>query len=494
MARRALSLLPLLLLLSACGPPAYTSRFVWDGRRGYDGNGDYGYDTAAAGASRAEASSYLSHAARSYRAPGPEGDPWGPHVREAASRFAIPERWIREVMRQESAGNPTATSRVGAMGLMQVMPATYDILRSRYGLGSDPYEPRSNIMAGAAYIREMSDQFGAPAFLAAYNAGPQRLSDYLAGNSELPGETINYLARIAPRLGTEVAMTGPLAGFATGSGTAYAYNDPANRAYDGGGLVTASAPTGSYTGMGGASQAGRAPAGTRLASARRPATGAYATPGYASAPPGPAAADPANRAYEGGGLVTGGGAYAYDDPANRAFDGGGLVTASTPTGNRTGEEGSSPVIPAAYAVRESAYASPPPALYPNVPTESRGSLPSWTGTAQAAEAPPVQRPAAAPPGTLALPARYGGGMGGGGGWGIQVGAFPDPAISRAALSVARSRTGGLLASARDSITPVSHNGTLYRARLTGLSADGAGSACQRLQGSGMPCFTVPPGS
>ncbi|GAV33051.1 Soluble lytic murein transglycosylase precursor [Roseomonas sp. TAS13] len=406
MARRALSLLPLLLLLSACGPPAYTSRFVWDGRRGYDGNGDYGYDTAAAGASRAEASSYLSHAARSYRAPGPEGDPWGPHVREAASRFAIPERWIREVMRQESAGNPTATSRVGAMGLMQVMPATYDILRSRYGLGSDPYEPRSNIMAGAAYIREMSDQFGAPAFLAAYNAGPQRLSDYLAGNSELPGETINYLARIAPRLGTEVAMTGPLAGFATGSGTAYAYNDP----------------------------------------------------------------------------------------ANRAFDGGGLVTASTPTGNRTGEEGSSPVIPAAYAVRESAYASPPPALYPNVPTESRGSLPSWTGTAQAAEAPPVQRPAAAPPGTLALPARYGGGMGGGGGWGIQVGAFPDPAISRAALSVARSRTGGLLASARDSITPVSHNGTLYRARLTGLSADGAGSACQRLQGSGMPCFTVPPGS
>ena len=106
----------------------------------------------------------------------------------------------------------------------------------------------------------------------------------------------------------------------------------------------------------------------------------------------------------------------------------------------------------------------------------------------------MQRPAAAPPGTLALPARYGGGMGGGGGWGIQVGAFPDPAISRAALSVARSRTGGLLASARDSITPVSHNGTLYRARLTGLSADGAGSACQRLQGSGMPCFTVPPGS
>ena len=493
MAKRALSLLPLLLLLSACGPPAYTSRFVWDGRRGYDGNGDYGYDTAAAGASRAEARGYLSHAARSYRAPGPEGDPWGPHVHEAASRFAIPERWIREVMRQESAGNPTATSRVGAMGLMQVMPATYDILRSRYGLGSDPYEPRSNIMAGAAYIREMSDQFGAPAFLAAYNAGPQRLSDYLAGYSELPGETVNYLARIAPRLGNEVAMTGPLAGFATGSGTAYAYNDPANRAYDGGGLVTASAPTGGYTGTGGAAYAARppatpaaAPGATRLASTRRPATGAY-TPTYA--PSAYAAEDPTNRAYEGGGLVADGGAHAYDDPANRAFDGGGLVTSLSPTGNRTGEGGGNPVIPAAYAAQDPAYAAPPPA-------PARGAPPSWTGSAQAAEAPPAQRPA---PGTLALPARYGGAApvamaGGGGGWGIQVGAFPDPAISRAALSVARSRTNGLLAGAQDSITPVSHGGTLYRARLTGISAESAGNACQRLQGSGMPCFTVPPGS
>ncbi|UPG73552.1 lytic transglycosylase domain-containing protein [Roseomonas gilardii subsp. gilardii] len=494
MAKRALFLLPLLLLLSACGPPAYTSRFVWDGRRGYDGNGDYGYDTAAAGASRAEARSYLSHAARSYRAPGPEGDPWGPHIREAASRFGIPERWIREVMRQESAGNPTATSRVGAMGLMQVMPATYDILRSRYGLGSDPYEPRSNIMAGAAYIREMSDQFGAPAFLAAYNAGPQRLSDYLAGYSELPGETVNYLARIAPRLGTEVAMIGPLAGFATGSGTAYAYNDPANRAFDGGGLVTASTPTGSYTGTGGGtSYAGRSPATTRLASARRPATGTYA------APPSYAAEDPANRAYDGvydgGGPVAEGGAHAYDDPANRAFDGGGLVTSLSPTGNRTGEGGGNPVIPASYASQEPAYAATLPAQAPaQAPALARGALPSWTGSAQAAEAPPARRPV---PGTLALPARYGGAApatGGGGGWGIQVGAFPDPAISRAALSVARSRTSGLLAGAQDSITPVSHNGTLYRARLTGLSAESAGSACQRLQGSGMPCFTVPPGS
>ena len=71
-------------------------------------------------------------------------------------------------MQQESGGSLydadgfLITSRAGAMGLMQVMPRTYDILRERYGLGSDPYEPHNNILAGTAYIREMYDRYGAP--------------------------------------------------------------------------------------------------------------------------------------------------------------------------------------------------------------------------------------------------------------------------------------------------------------------------------------------
>ena len=153
---------------------------------------------------------------RYYPSPGGPDDPWGPYIREAAARYGVPEQWIREVMRQESDGQEQAVSSAGAMGLMQVMPDTYDDLRQRYPLGSDPFEPHDNIMAGAAYIREMYDRYGAPGFLAAYNAGPLRLDGYLVGSDSLPDETVNYVASIAPRLGGNVRMTGPLAVYAQG--------------------------------------------------------------------------------------------------------------------------------------------------------------------------------------------------------------------------------------------------------------------------------------
>ena len=146
---------------------------------------------------------------RYYPPPGLPDDPWGPYVREAASRHGVPEQWIREVMRQESAGQEQAVSSAGAMGLMQIMPDTYDDLRQRYALGSDPFEPHDNIMAGAAYIREMADRYGAPGFLAAYNAGPSRMDSYLTGGEPLPNETVNYVASVAPRIGSAGRMTGP---------------------------------------------------------------------------------------------------------------------------------------------------------------------------------------------------------------------------------------------------------------------------------------------
>jgi hypothetical protein len=118
-------------------------------------------------------------------------------------------------MHQESGGEQQATSPVGAMGLMQVMPATYEGLRVRYQLGDDPYEPRNNILAGTAYIREMYDRFGSPGFLAAYNAGPDRVDNYLARRASLPDETVNYLAAITPNLGTEVPRSGPFAVYAS---------------------------------------------------------------------------------------------------------------------------------------------------------------------------------------------------------------------------------------------------------------------------------------
>ena len=128
-------------------------------------------------------------------------DPIAAYVTEASQRFGIPAAWIRAVMRVESAGDVRAISRAGAMGLMQIMPDTWAALRIRHRLGNDPYDPRDNILAGAAYLREMHDRYGAPGFLAAYNAGPGRYDEYLAGGRALPAETRAYVAALAPLVG-----------------------------------------------------------------------------------------------------------------------------------------------------------------------------------------------------------------------------------------------------------------------------------------------------
>lgn len=126
--------------------------------------------------------------------------PFAAHIEEAAQRFRIPAAWIRAVMRAESAGDVRAISSAGAMGLMQIMPATWAELRVRHGLGRNPYDPRDNILAGAAYLREMYDRYGSPGFLAAYNAGPGRYEEYLAGRP-LPAETRAYVAALVPFFG-----------------------------------------------------------------------------------------------------------------------------------------------------------------------------------------------------------------------------------------------------------------------------------------------------
>ncbi|MEQ1672844.1 MAG: lytic transglycosylase domain-containing protein [Hyphomicrobium sp.] len=122
------------------------------------------------------------------------------HVAEASQRFGMPEDWIYAVMRVESGGRIGAVSSAGAMGLMQLMPGTWARQRARFSLGSDPFDPRDNIIAGASYLREMYDRYGADGFLAAYNAGPGRYEDYARRGRPLPAETVNYVARIAPRL------------------------------------------------------------------------------------------------------------------------------------------------------------------------------------------------------------------------------------------------------------------------------------------------------
>jgi len=125
-------------------------------------------------------------------------------VSEASRRFAIPSAWIWAVMRAESLGDVYARSPKGAMGLMQIMPGTWSELRSRYGLGADPYDPHDNVIAGVAYLRELHDRFGERGFLAAYNAGPGRYEEHLATGRSLPSETVSYVAAVASRIGLRI--------------------------------------------------------------------------------------------------------------------------------------------------------------------------------------------------------------------------------------------------------------------------------------------------
>jgi soluble lytic murein transglycosylase-like protein len=127
-------------------------------------------------------------------------DPFSGFVAEAAQRFDLPATWVRAVMLVESNDNASAVSSKGAIGLMQVMPGTYHDMRLRYGLGTDPFQPYDNIIAGTAYLREMLDCYGMSGFLAAYNAGPEQYDEHLATGGALPAETVLYVARIMPML------------------------------------------------------------------------------------------------------------------------------------------------------------------------------------------------------------------------------------------------------------------------------------------------------
>lgn len=125
---------------------------------------------------------------------------WQAYIAEASKRFGIPAAWIEAVIIAESGGQTMrngrpVTSPAGAMGLMQLMPKTWQDMRNEHDLGNDPYDPRDNIMAGTAYLRAMYDRYGYPGMFAAYNAGPTIYERSLTG-AKLPKETLDYLAKV----------------------------------------------------------------------------------------------------------------------------------------------------------------------------------------------------------------------------------------------------------------------------------------------------------
>jgi soluble lytic murein transglycosylase-like protein len=96
-------------------------------------------------------------------------------IEEAAERYGLNPELIRAVITAESAFNPLAVSRVGAQGLMQLMPA----LAKELGV-IDAFDPRQNIMAGSRYLSQLLDaRDGNVALaLASYNAGPSTVDRY----------------------------------------------------------------------------------------------------------------------------------------------------------------------------------------------------------------------------------------------------------------------------------------------------------------------------
>jgi len=118
------------------------------------------------------------------------------YVPEAARRSGLSEDVVMRVMRAESGGKSRIVSVKGAIGCMQIMPATWTYLTARYTLGTDPYDARMNMIGGAMYLAELAARYGWPGAFSAYNAGPGRYQRYVQGGVPLPAETISYTARL----------------------------------------------------------------------------------------------------------------------------------------------------------------------------------------------------------------------------------------------------------------------------------------------------------
>lgn len=112
-------------------------------------------------------------------------------VQTAASKHGLDASLLKSVMKQESAFKPCALSVAGAMGLMQIMPETADMLHL-----DDPFDPAKNVDAGATFLKTLLDRFGGDVAmaLAAYNAGPTTVDK--AGGIPPIAETLQYVSKV----------------------------------------------------------------------------------------------------------------------------------------------------------------------------------------------------------------------------------------------------------------------------------------------------------
>ena len=254
-----------------------------------------------------------------------------------------------------------------------------------------------------------TDIYGAPGFLAAYNAGPARLDDYLSNNRPLPEETRRYVAAIGPNLyGALPIVRSPAEQYAM---NALPVNIPRGLRYGRGAVQLASA----------SSSRGR----VQLASA-----GAGSWSGGGRVP----ARQPVQVAQ-------------LQEPAMRP----------------------APLPPQLVAMT-------PPSAMPPAPSAAPGRGLHLISPAMAADSMAIRRGSAAP-----------------GQWAIQIGAFASQGLAQSALSSARGQARPELAIARTYVGTVQGGrGTLWRARMVGLSKETAVQACEKLSRGRSSCIVLSP--
>lgn len=111
-------------------------------------------------------------------------------IQQISTRYGIDSSLVKAVIKQESGFNPRAVSKAGALGMMQLMPATARELGVK-----DPMNPVENIEGGVKYLKMLLNRFkDVKKALAAYNAGPNFVEKN--GVENYPSETKDYINKV----------------------------------------------------------------------------------------------------------------------------------------------------------------------------------------------------------------------------------------------------------------------------------------------------------
>ena len=204
--RAGLRFVGLGVLFIGLAAPASAQIYSWR-----DANGNLVVSNRRQGSAEYEQKSFPVPQAETIRATryvsADRAKPYEEIIAEHSRTHGVRAELVKAVMQVESAFNPYARSPKGALGLMQLMPAT----AQRFGV-KNPFDPRENVRGGVAYLRQLLDRYenNEQLALAAYNAGPGAVDKY--GQSVPPyKETRNYVKQISKMTEVSDTTTRPVA-------------------------------------------------------------------------------------------------------------------------------------------------------------------------------------------------------------------------------------------------------------------------------------------